>query len=323
MGNASDAQAVAEKLVEAEPNVFSEEAPKAEQQGEAPKAEGTRQTALEAAQEKYEYQWREKAQEAIKNFYKGNPKYEDVLANEDKLNDLVYEHAAHAAKKIQMEVEARKAREKELIEKYSPYENYYNELTKNEYIQALYNGKARIVMAEDEQRSEETPEWIKPIYDEVRELKKQIVSREQAEKAELQRRYEETQKAYREQATDREIQEVARQFPEVKRMMEDAKRTGMFNPALDEIIGTVEAAEREGKKMSLMDATKLYYFDHNLPKMQEQVKQNTIQRFKQKAANNTETGVAPAVAQDKGWNTTDPAEVARRLIESLENNTGG
>jgi len=242
-------------------------------------------TPAEKSEEKapeYSYQWRDKAFELAKGYYKDKKELTDK-----QIEDLAFQGYVSATRRIQQA--DRKAQESEKRagehEKFKTW--YEGDFANNIYpiIEDLKSGKARLVRTDEgDVEFEETPKYAKELTTKLSSMESVVRSLREDKEQNLRERQETEQKETVKKQLDEEDTRIADKFPLYYQWIDEAKKSGMTNPNLQQIFDTVE-----DDKVTLEYAIYKHFLENGLPMKAKEIEKKTIDKMKAKASNNAES----------------------------------
>jgi hypothetical protein len=238
------------------------------------------------------------------------------------INDYIYQRFLTAGKRIQREVETRKALE-QALEGYSPKDliSYHREMEAHPLIQAIRAGKKfKEVTGEgddfagDEELSPEAKR-LAAIEQKLNGFISNIEQRRKLEdeKADLQKRAELEEQVDKQVSDEEKV--LCEKYPLFGgwiKQVREMKKNGVdfIPPELEEILDTVERDE-----VTLTYAVKAYFADHGLPMLKKQAEKETIARLQKKAGQKSESGtVGKTIPPEIKFH--DEGAVAEALVKS-------
>lgn len=250
--------------------------------------------------------YKEQAVEHMKKILKDKTDLTDTQIEQE-----IYKRVLNAERRVQRETERAKTYETQVSE-YGKYKSFYEELFKNPKIQALYNGKARIV--ED---SEESGEYADdPTQKELKEMRSMVsqllttVQGQQSLTNEQKRKEAEEAEARRvDTEISNEYKDLFNRYPKFKEWCTEKKKTGMSPLELEEIY---DLAEHKG--YTLTDAVDIYMARNGLPAVLANKEQEVIQRMRDKSRQTSESSSADVTTSKKMPSYRDSRALSEHLV---------
>lgn len=239
------------------------------------------------------------------------------------VNTYIAQRFLTAGKRIQREVEARKAVEQALgdVDQKTivPLRNYYRDMEQNPIVQAVRAGKNFKVIdgkvyevAEDGEIEEQTPEMKKLAT--LEQKLEGVLTAAERERAEAQKQksldHQTTEQKEIERRITKEEELLCVKYPAFKTWLEQSKSLNYPTPELEEILDTVQ---KDG--VTLTYAVKAYFADHGLPSVIKKAKDDAVNELKNKAGQTSERGAAAGETK-RQIKYHDEGDLAEALVAS-------